>query len=446
MGKSKRSQKAAVVETEEVEVHNEVEAGEELYTRTSKFKEATMNSTRSIHPPPDELWQNPEIDHLIKGFDEENKAPAVMTKSVSSTSSSSAAPTHESTSSSAKDPGTLNRISRTIASFFGGGTFSLGKRKAGNESAENGGRSSSEKTPSLDRGDAKERAEAAYAEAKALGILPTPKVFVRPVARARGPGTGGTSTRSVLQNYLCTKMYLANIHTGVSAPATPSPMPHSVLNLQRTPTLYKSPSKRDLQKQKKLSKRVSDLEHRLSEARKELAMTLSPSIASTHPIPSLPTTMSSPPPTETPLKHVYNVNEAMEIDDDNTPPTPSSNVGKIVKKRKALSTTDTNTETYKPVTTDSDFSLDSEREPELKRPKATPSKMKRKSSSRLAKKSSSTNVTTTTTVQEQAVVVVPDARVGVPAVPVIPKGIDGKRAAVGKGNPDGYGGFAHEMF
>ncbi|KAF1961104.1 hypothetical protein CC80DRAFT_589540 [Byssothecium circinans] len=437
MGRGKRTQKAAVVdgdvtnnkenerhfEQQYYEQEMEIESTSVFVTpapRASKFVEATMNSRSSIHPPPNEQWEALGIDHLIQGFNEENSMPAVKRK-VSRTPSSSAVPMSE-TAGAAKEAGAhegaLGRFSRAVASWFGaGGGLSLGKRKAGNDAAEK----SSVQVAGVERAaDAKERAEAAYAEAKARGLLPAPKVFVRPTMRAQRPGVvAGTSTPSAL-------------------PPTPS---SAILALPRTPTLYKSPSKKDLHKQKKLSKRVSDLEHRLAEARKELALTLSPANVNAHPVPPVPVNYSSPIAMESPLKQGRSaIIESIAPPKQDEPATP---IGKIVKKRKAVPNSNNSNKTnddatYKPIPTDSDYSHDSEHE--LKRPKTSSSnKLKRKPSSRLVKKK-----TATVTKEEEVVIVVPDASVGVPPIPSIPKGVDGKRSKIV--NPDGYGGLEHEMF
>lgn len=190
---------AATQEVMEVDMESDELSAQ--ITRASKFKEATMNSTKSIHPPPNEKWAELGIDHLLEGYDQESNAPASLRpsrKGVSRTPSGSTVPSGGSntdlstpkgdTSSSTSHEGTLGRLSRAVASFFQAASFSsLGKRKAGNESAE-------AVAPTVDRGDAKERAEAAYAEAMARGLLPTPKVFVRPVARTRTPGDPCMST------------------------------------------------------------------------------------------------------------------------------------------------------------------------------------------------------------------------------------------------------------
>jgi hypothetical protein len=109
--------------------------------------------------------------------------------------------------------------------------------------------------------------------------------------------------------------------------------------------------------------------------------------------------------------------------------------GKIVKKRKASGETD---EEYKPVPTDSDYSLESEHETKRnKRSAATPRKLRRNPSSRVLKKK-------TTVTQDEIMVVVPDG-VSVPPIPSIPNGVEGKKAKVTNGR-DAYGGLEHEMF
>ncbi|PVH98057.1 hypothetical protein DM02DRAFT_643825 [Periconia macrospinosa] len=419
-----------------------------------------MNSTNSIRPPPDEQWAELGIDHLLEGFHEENSAPPslnVARKSVSRTPSGSTVPTAsisdtvastKASSTSTSHEGTFGRFSRAVASFFQGGSFSsLGKRKAGNETAEkdtNNAAGPSEKGAGVgvDRGDAKERAEAAYAEAMARGLLPAPKVFVRPVARTRAQAVPTHSTPRTIP------------HTPGSAS----------LSVPRTPTLYQSPSKKDLQRQKKLTKRVSDLEYKLAEARRELALTLSSGNAP--PVPSIPSDILSPPKTDPPppMKLFWHDDKSGASDHPNHPnttitsSTPPS-TGKIVKKRKAKGHSDGGDDDYKPVATDSDFSphesgrTSSERD--IRRPKAAPTKLKRKSSSRSLKKTKPAKgkengevegeekVQVEVEVKEAVVIVVPDARVGVPPIPAIPRDVNGKRVTPRK---DAYGGLEHEMF
>lgn len=125
-----------------------------------------MNSTTSIHAPPDDLWRELAIDGLIDKYNQENAAPATRRKPNPATVASSSTPVSE---------GTFGRFSRAVASFFSGTGFSsLGKRKAGSDNAE--------------KDDRKEQAKQAYEQAKEMGLLPAPKVFVRPIAKPRKSG------------------------------------------------------------------------------------------------------------------------------------------------------------------------------------------------------------------------------------------------------------------
>jgi hypothetical protein len=165
--------------------------------RTSRFKEHT-NTASSIRPPPDELWKDLGIEQLIESFNEENKAPATSRKSSgnsattpsarpgilrgSSNTSSLGTPsvTGNRTASTSQptvpaNEGAFGRFQRAWASVFGG---VLGKRKAGNADAER-----DKEQQILD--ERKKAAEAAYHEAKDRGLLPTPKVFVRPTLAAK---------------------------------------------------------------------------------------------------------------------------------------------------------------------------------------------------------------------------------------------------------------------
>lgn len=146
---------------------------------TSRFVEAAMNSRSSIHPPPNMLWQDLEMEDLLDRFHEEANAPARSRpdSGVGSLSSTSSV-VPGSTSSTATSEGTFGRFSRAVSSFFHGSGFSnLGKRKAGAESAI-----ASTAPPAVDR---REQARIAYEHAKEHGLLPTPKVFIRPQARSR---------------------------------------------------------------------------------------------------------------------------------------------------------------------------------------------------------------------------------------------------------------------
>lgn len=410
--------------------------------RASKFREATMNSTSSIHAPPDMLWDDLGIEGLIEKYNQEANAPAAAATAAAvvrkrlervAVGESSAVMTPAPVSSVAPAAeGPLGRFSRAVASFFNGATFSaLGKRKAGNEHAEKGLKDRDSHAPGQAGGDddRKKRAEAAYKEAKELGLLPTPKVFVRPVSRARKASM--RMSVPVLTSVDGLKAFRLTSDDDAASnllPDTPTPTP-SALAPPQTPTLHKSPSKKDLHKQKKLSKRVSDLEHKLAEARKELTLALgSPSVP---PVPPLPSTL--PPTPNSSTNHFWSENELSPHNHaESASASASKPAGKITKKRKASGAD--NDDEYKPIPTDSEKSLDSERE--SKRSKKNV--VRKKSSSRLTKKKS------TVTTKEEVVIVVPDG-VSVPPIPSIPKGVDGKRAAVSR-KDDGYGGLGHEIF
>lgn len=186
----------------------------------------------------------------------------------------------------------------------------------------------------------------------------------------------------------------------------------------KTPVLHKSPSKKDLLKQKKLSKRVSDLEFRLAEARKELSLALGDKNAP--PVPPLPANLPPTPSTS----HFWSETETSP---HSAADTSQKQTTKITKKRKAAS----EGADYQPIPTDSDISLDSEHESK----KNKKQKVVKRTSSRLSKKKP--NVA-----KEEVVIIVPDG-VTVPHIPTIPKGVDGKRATV---SDDGFGGLGHEIF
>lgn len=194
-GKGKQKQRE---ETYEKENETPVPA-----VRPSKFKEATMNSVTSIHAPPDEMWKDLGIEHLIDEYNEENRAPAALSaagpsrvrthkKSVSQSAIQLlATPAPDPPPAPASEGPLFGRFSRAVASFFNGAgaSFSaLGKRKAGNENAEKDTSIATGKSVDRAGEDRKREAEAAYKEAKELGLLPAPKVFVRPISRARKNG------------------------------------------------------------------------------------------------------------------------------------------------------------------------------------------------------------------------------------------------------------------
>jgi hypothetical protein len=103
--------------------------------RASRFREHT-NTTSSIRPPPDELWKDLGIEVLIDQFNQENSAPPVRRAHTSVHAMPAPNPHQE----------------------------AMDARKLA--------------------------AEQAYHEAKELGLLPAPKVFVRPAMAARARTSG----------------------------------------------------------------------------------------------------------------------------------------------------------------------------------------------------------------------------------------------------------------
>lgn len=377
--------------------------------RTSRFKEHT-NTTSSIHPPPDELWRDLGIDDMIEKFNEENESTAPVTRSAAAAARrisptafgapslagqgvlTSAAPPTPATSE-----GTFGRFSRAFASVFGGFGSVLGKRKAGSADAERERDREKERLVLEERKQAADQAYQARKLAQEQGLLPTPKVFVRPA-----------------------QMHMAVAVDHAALAATP-----------RTPGLYRSPSKKDLTKQKKLSKRVSNLEFKLASARKELRTVLHKDLPPVPPLPSLLPPVSSD----------ADVSQSTQLTTAALAPQQSPQqppVGKIVKKRKATN----DDEPYTPMPTDSDgdISMSEASEAEqrsIKRVKSTSTKKLKRQNSHLSKRLSRSELK-----REEVVRIVPDGK-KVPLVPKIPNGVEGKKVKVGD---DGYGGLEHEMF
>ena len=162
--------------------------------RASRFREHT-NTTSSIRPPPDELWKDLGIEMLIDQFNQDNSAPPV--RRTQTTVRAIAAPATPRRHSDAPAPaeGPLGRVWAVFGSV-------RGKRKADRVDAE--------PEPNLEQEamDARKlAAEQAYHEAKELGLLPAPKVFVRPAmaarARTQGKSRKAMSRRGVYTSNLC---------------------------------------------------------------------------------------------------------------------------------------------------------------------------------------------------------------------------------------------------
>ncbi|KAH7117940.1 hypothetical protein B0J11DRAFT_537093 [Dendryphion nanum] len=431
--------------------------------RRSKFREATMNSVNSIHAPPDVFWTQLGIEDLINEANKESVCTGYETTATIGVITAQGAQERaasESSSSKAVNPpqtpgpnneasifGRLRSIWRSSTSTFSG----LGKRKAGEKDAVNPNknkqdaekgnaskhsRKSSDKenrrefdsvniTPgpyshdnkselpllAPDQYASKEEYAQLYADAKSKGLLPKPQVFARPRATPR-KSTGGIANR--------------DIATANSTPRTSSaPTPSRI-----TPALRQSASKKDLAKQMKLSKRVSDLEQRLAAARKQLSAVIGDDAP---PVPALPTLPSLPP-----TPNTMNSTKTQSFHQEAQSPTankiessPKPSAGKIIKKRKVSNASESD---YKPIPTESDYESDFSSEPIAKKTRRSGTKK----SSRLSKRRS-------VVARESVVMIVPDGA-SVPPIPSIPSGIKGKRAQVGEENNDGFGGYGHEIF
>ena len=172
--------------------------------RVSRFREHT-NTNSSIRPPPDRLWKDLDMDVLIDKFNDENdNTPAVrrpshprqiMSPTGPRTPTAAARKGSDAAATVATAEGTFGRFSRLFGSVFGG---VLGKRKAGHLDAEPTPAATTEQQKLDER---KRQAEEAYHLAKEQGLLPAPKVFVRPgmTPRAWSAGTSASSSASSIR-------------------------------------------------------------------------------------------------------------------------------------------------------------------------------------------------------------------------------------------------------
>ncbi|KAL5419189.1 hypothetical protein PMIN06_002669 [Paraphaeosphaeria minitans] len=356
------------------------------------------------------------------------KRPAAASRTPSATTASSHHTTRIALEPTSANEGPFSRLSRALTSWFNGAS-SLGKRKAGSETAEK----ATSDTAAVDR---RKEVEEAYRVAKEHGLLPTPKVFVRPALAAhRARAMNNSPTASATTSFVpanspsVTSIYVTANHASTPVPATPTPNGFTFATTPRTPALYKTPSKRDLNKQRKLSKRVSDLEHKLQEARKELSLALGPH--NPNPVPPLPALPTNLPPTPTMSPHEAASATYLDF--------------KIVKKRKTALEGDHDGE-YQPIPTETETETDlsvaqtSDSDAQsTKRSRTTPSKKLVKNKYIALRKRSTSGKKAE---KDHIVTVAPDG-VAVPPVPDIPNGVKGKRAGV---SDDGYGGLEHEMF
>ncbi|KAF1926854.1 uncharacterized protein M421DRAFT_6757 [Didymella exigua CBS 183.55] len=358
--------------------------------RVSRFHEHT-NTNSSIRAPPDELWKDVGIERLLDKFSDENDStPAVRrpyhprkmmapTGHRKSPSTPAARKQSDAAATVATAEGTFGRFGRVFANVFGG---VLGKRKAGLDDAAPEPRPDAAQAALDER---KRAAEEAYHVAKAQGLLPAPKVFVRPGTAPRAWSADGPAS-------------------GPRRRAPPTP---------RTPgSVARSPSKKDLGRQEKLSRRVSSLELKLASAKKELQ-----SVLANECIPAVP-----------PLPAHVSTDDAAPLspsfaDDGRVSPVPS-------------------------------------RQPSLKRARRDASTRLKRTSSRLSRKVSRNSMREDRE-EERVVVIKPGGAVPpVPAIPqdatgrpAIPQDATGRPARVcggggggGDDDDDGYGGLGHEMF
>ncbi|KAF3000903.1 hypothetical protein E8E13_008220 [Curvularia kusanoi] len=461
--------------------------------RVSRFREHT-NTNSSIRAPPDELWKDFGTELLLEKFDAENEAtPAVRRKrhprQIMDKPTPMEPPTPEQRLAISQRPiatpksrkqsdaaatvataeGTFGRFSRVFTSIF---TGVLGKRKAEPDmhSSSDSSTSGTERTNSLAPDQAtldarKAAAEEAYALAKAQGLLPAPKIFgPRPGMPQRAWTSGGasiTSTRSSIRvvdadsarqrgRKPLNHTFSISSHHSPRPPLTP-----------RTPgSVARSPSKRDLKTQKRLSKRVSSLEIKLASAKKELANVLGTDVCFPA-VPPLPPQFAAEGGDAARLRggeadaehEGPNNNEASSsprannpMSDDFDPLSPSRDSAslpkKLTKRRKVKPTSldDSRDAEFHP---DADL-LSEHEDKQLKKSKSS-SRLKR-TSSRLSRKVSRSSVRSSPVdreeVEERVVIVRPGG--AVPPVPMVPDDVEGKRVLV-EGD-DGYGGLGHEIF
>ena len=254
----------------------------------------------------------------------------------------------------------------------------------------------------------------------------------------------------------------------------------------RTPgSVARSPSKRDLKTQKKLSRRVSSLELKLASAKKELASVLGGDVCFPA-VPPLPPPFADCGDDEETVGLRGGEAEAGTRDgersssppqannlmsDDALPHSPSRGEPQsaalpreIAKRRRtARKRVDDDAEAEflsQPAFSDVEMSAFSpEREEKeniahnshadaTEKPTKKAKKVRKsKSRNRLVRKSSRSSVLGNEEKEERVVVVKPGG--AVPPVPVVPDGVVGKKVVVvgGEGEEDdGYGGFGHEMF
>ncbi|KAF2811693.1 uncharacterized protein BDZ99DRAFT_518946 [Mytilinidion resinicola] len=300
--------------------------------RSSKFLEGSMNDKTSNKPPSvfTRLFQGSSqglsVDQLMADYEEDANRPATARPHTRASSSPVKKPQHAPNESVAsintaesKRSG-LFRFGRSIAASFNPANIWYKLQNSYKEAEEE---VASEEASKLgtDLDDRKAKAEQAYAELKAAGLLKPTKTFVRgsvtsektdAETKPRDSGIEMDDARPSLENG--DSLHVPRSEASASSASVTRKSPfhfktpsladlkrvrsEAQLNSPRTPSYSQSPakaafdqdrtirkqqSKKDMQKQQKLSKRVSDLEAKLEQARRELQQTLAP------PVPAFPT-------------------------------------------------------------------------------------------------------------------------------------------------------------
>ncbi|OCK80350.1 hypothetical protein K432DRAFT_425805 [Lepidopterella palustris CBS 459.81] len=303
--------------------------------RPSKFLEGSMNDRASQKPPSvfTRLFQGSthdlSVDHLMEDYMETSNMPSTVKAHEKRSMSPSKTPSHHpnpavsSIATGESKQSGIFRFGRSIASSFNPVNI---WQKMSNTWKENKEELIRE---AMQVDERKARAEQAYAQLKESGKLPAPKVFYRdhvkqtsteashrdsaiqmddprpssdhvqvaedntnPIPSASS-ASGASETRKSSFRFRTpslSNLKKAKSHTQLHVPQTPtnaiflSP-DREQAEMERT--IRKSQSKKDMLKQQKLNKRVSDLEAKLEEARRELTRALG-----APPVPVLPTSLA----------------------------------------------------------------------------------------------------------------------------------------------------------
>lgn len=218
--------------------------------RVSRFHEHTSTNS-SIRAPPAELWKDFRTEVLLDQLSAEHETtPAVKRKKHPRQIMEQRTPVEQPTPAQqlaiARRPiaqprasrkqsdaaatiataeGTFGRFSRVFASVFSG---VLGKRKAApSDTDTDSSTSTNDLAPDQATLDArKAAAEEAYHLAKAQGLLPAPKVFVRPGMTSRAWSAGASSSRSSIRVVDADDARLARRALPVHPSPTASDPPH----------------------------------------------------------------------------------------------------------------------------------------------------------------------------------------------------------------------------